>query len=115
MRAYYYTRDREYRKDDYLHISLSRMFKELPGDGIIGVYWMNFTGDVGTNKHAQGYDSALDLATFTLKPQQYPSTTGRELGELEGSFYGANGEAIAGTFWYIRGGERVEGAFGGER
>ena len=115
MTAYYDTRDRFADNDDYLTIFLTKMYKELPGGGIIGVPWMHFEGDVGTDKYAQGYDPTLDIATFTLKAQQYSTSVGREQGEAVGSFYGSNGEALAGTFWYRRSGNRIEGAFGGDR
>ncbi|MYB88697.1 MAG: transferrin-binding protein-like solute binding protein [Proteobacteria bacterium] len=115
LRAVYWTRDRYPRRDDYLNISLESMYKVLPGGGIVGTRWMSFEGDVGTDKYAEGYDPALDVATFRLPANQYETSHGREQGEAVGSFYGSNGEAIAGTFWYRRGGNRIEGAFGGKR
>ena len=115
MRAIYATRDRHVYDDDYLTIYLSEMFKELPGGTETGVQWMHFKGDVGTDRYAPGYDPALDIATFTLPAQQYSDSSGIEQGEAVGSFYGPNGEALAGTFWYRRGGHRIDGAFGGKR
>lgn len=113
--AVYETRDRYVYNDDYLSVFFSDMFKELPGGGIVGTRWMTFKGDVGTDKYADGYDPALDVATFTLQAQQFETTPGRERGEAVGSFYGPNGEALAGTFWYQRGSNRIEGTFGGKR
>ncbi len=115
MDASYYTRDRYTCDDDCLYINFSRMFKVLPDGSIIGVRWMSFDGDVGTDKYADGYDPALDVATFSLAVQQYETTFGTEQGEAVGRFYGSNGEALAGTFWYRRGGNRIEGTFGGKR
>ena len=115
MRAVYATRDRYVYNDDHLSISLWNMYKQLPNGNKTGLPWIGFKGDVGTDRYAPGYDPALDIATFTLPVQQYSFTSGREQGEAVGSFYGPNGEALAGTFWYRRGGHRIEGAFGGKR
>ena len=115
MRAVYATRDRYVYNDDYLSISLWNMYKQLPNGDKTSVPGIRFKGDVGTDRYAPGYDPALDIATFTLPVHQYSFTSGREQGEAVGSFYGPNGEALAGTFWYRRGGHRIEGAFGGKR
>ena len=115
MDASYYTRDRHTHADDYLNINFWRMFKVLPSGSSVSVRWMSFEGDVGTDKYDDGYDPALDVATFNLPVQQYETTFGTEQGEAVGSFYGPNGEAMAGTFWYRRGGNRIEGTFGGKR
>ena len=101
--------------DDILNLHLHFMYKELPGGGRRFLPAMVFYGDVGTNRNDPDYDSALDTATFTLPAVQYETTPGRERGEATGSFYGPNGEVLAGTFWYKRLGHRIEGAFGGER
>lgn len=101
--------------DDVLTIHLNKMYKELPGGYRTNLPAMLFHGDVGTNRNDPDYDPSLDIATFTLPADQFDTTPGREEGEVTGSFYGPNGEAMAGTFWYRRGGHRIEGAFGGEQ
>ena len=88
---------------------LSGMKKEYPTvDPTEGANWaplpdMKFIGTIN------------DDATFSLSAEGLEDRFGRESGETTGSFYGPNGEAVAGTFWYRRNGHRVEGAFGGER
>ena len=115
MRALYQTRNRHITNDDYLTITFFHMYKVLPDGGIIGTPYMAFEGDVGTDHNAEDYDPALDVATFGLPAQQFGTNNSTEQGEAVGSFYGPNGEAIAGTFWYRRGGNRIDGAFGGKR
>ncbi len=100
--------------DDVLNVFLSRMYLELPGGGRGTLPGMSFHGDVGTNRTDPGYDPLLDFATFTLPADQYESSFGRTSGSTTGSFYGANGETVAATFWYRRDGYRIEGAFGAE-
>ena len=111
MRASYGSRD-HYGPgaDDVLNIFLSHMWGELPDGHRYFLPGMIFRGDVGTNRTDPDYDPLQDTATFTLSPEQYK---GNEKGKAAGSFYGPNGEAVAGTFWYSRDGYRIEGAFGG--
>lgn len=100
--------------DDTLNVFLSHMYLELPDGGRGTLPGMTFRGDVGTNRTDPGYDPLLDTATFTLAAEQFESSFGRTSGSATGSFYGANGEAVAATFWYRRDGYRIEGAFGAE-
>ena len=101
--------------DDALTILFRNMYKELRDGGRSFLPGMIFQGDVGTNRNDPDYDPALDTATFSLPADQFETTPGLEDGEVTGSFYGPNGEALAGTFWYRRSGHRIEGAFGAER
>ena len=101
--------------DDIVTLVLWQMWGELPNGELDFLPGMFFHGDVGTNRTDPGYDPLLDTATFTLPASQYDTTPGTEAGTATGSFYGPNGEAVAGTFWYRRGGHRIEGAFGAER
>ena len=101
--------------DDVVTLHLYNMFKELPDGVRANLPGMIYHGDVGTNRNDPDYDPAQDTATFTLPADQFATTRGRERGEATGRFYGPNGEAVAGAFWYRRDGHRVEGAFGGKR
>lgn len=104
--------------DDALTLILSHMYREWPNGTRSFLPGMIYHGEVGTNRSDPGYDPRLDTATFTLlptlPPTQFGTTPGREYGVALGSFYGPNGEAVAGTFWYLRDGHRIEGVFGGE-
>ena len=91
-----------------MSVFLSGMKKEYPTvDPAEGANWaplpdIKFIGSIN------------DDATFSLPAEGLEDRYGRESGQATGSFYGPNGEAVAGTFWYRRNGHRVEGAFGGE-
>ena len=91
-----------------MSVFLTGMTKEYPTvDPAEGANWaplpdMKFIGSIN------------DDATFSLPAEGLEDRHGRESGQATGSFYGPNGEAVAGTFWYKRNGHRVEGAFGGE-
>ena len=91
-----------------MSIFLAGMTKEYPTvDPAEGANWaplpdMKYIGSIN------------DDATFSLPAEGLEDRYGRESGQATGSFYGPNGEAVAGTFWYRRNGHRVEGAFGGE-
>ena len=115
MRASYGSRD-HYGPgaDDVLNVFLSHMWRELPDGSRDFLPGMSFSGDVGTNRTDPDYDPLLDTATFTLPAYQYETTPGKERGTATGSFYGPNGEAVAGSFWYWRDGHRIQGVFGGE-
>ena len=100
--------------DDVLNVFLSDMWRELPDGGRDHLPGMWFSGDVGTNRSDPDYDPLQDTATFTLAPDQFETSPGEEKGTATGSFYGPNGEAVAATFWYRRGGYRIQGVFGGK-
>ena len=91
-----------------MSIFLSGLKKEYPSvDPAEGANWaplpdMKFIGKIS------------ETATFSLPAEGLEDRFGRESGKATGSYYGPNGEAIAGTFWYRRNGHRVLGAFGGE-
>ena len=90
-------------------VFLNNMRKEYPNvDPTEGYNWTTLPG-------MKYIGSISDFATFSLSTEGLKDSRGRtEKGNATGSFYGPNGEAIAGTFWYERYGHRVEGAFGGE-
>lgn len=90
-------------EDRSMEISFNFMAKEYPSGGYALLPLIKFIGNIS------------ETATFALSAEGLPDRHGRESGEVTGSFYGPNGESLAGTFWYRRNGHRVLGALGGNR
>ncbi len=90
--------------DRKLEVILFNMRKEYsPTSWTALISGTKFLGDIS------------DTATFTLSVEGLDDRYGdQETGEATGSFYGPNGEALAGTFEYVRDRHRVNGVFGGE-
>ncbi len=82
-------------------ITFTLMKKEYPSGGSAPLPLIKFIGRIS------------DTATFSLSAEGLEDRYGRETGTVTGSFYGPNGESVAGTFWYRRNGHRIEGALGG--